>query len=427
MKKQMHEPGTGTGGDRPGEPQEREWTFMVYLAGDNNLEDYGRADLMEMKQVGSTPQVALVAQFDRMHDGETKRYYLTQGSDLERDDVQANLGETNTGDPRELARFLIWALETYPAKRYALVLWNHGTGWKEDDIYRLAERRGLRPTERRRFLEGLIAQVAGRGSRPPLFATTLETILARGIAYDDTDRDFLDNAEMERAIGTALLATGVEQLALLGFDACLMSMIEVVYQVRGLTEYVVASQENEPAEGWPYERVLEKLVTQPTMQAESLAAHIVESFAVSYGPEEILTQAALDLSLVREVTLALSELCRYILEHDQDCVLALGRAARKAQRYADPDYKDLYDFCSLLAERQELPELSARARAVMDLLAPPGPGRLVRAEVHRGSRVARSHGISIYFPSYAISPFYGGLRFAQESLWDDMLLRMLGF
>lgn len=428
VKKRMNEPGTGAGGGSSSSPapEARAWTFMVYLAGDNNLEDYGRADLLEMKQVGSTPQVALVAQFDRMQAGETKRYYLTQGNDLEGDDVRAGLGETNTGDPRELSRFLIWAMQEYPAKRYALVLWNHGMGWKEDDIYRLAERSGLHLARRQRTLGQLIAQLARCGARPPLFSTTVETILARGIAYDDTDRDFLDNAEMERALGAALLATGVEKLDLLGFDACLMNMIEVAYQVKDVTAYVVGSQENEPAEGWPYERVLNQLVNQPTIEAEQLATLAVEAYAAAYGAEEILTQSALDLAAVREVTWALSELCRYILEYDQECLLALGRAGRKAQSYADADYKDLYDFCSLLAERQELPELRIRAQAVMDLLVPPGQGRLVRAETHQGTRVARSHGVSIYFPSHAISPFYGNLKFANESLWDDMLLRMLG-
>ena len=38
--------------ERPGGAK---WTFMVYLAGDNNLENYGDRDLTEMKRVGSGP------------------------------------------------------------------------------------------------------------------------------------------------------------------------------------------------------------------------------------------------------------------------------------------------------------------------------------------------------------------------------------
>ena len=40
---------------------EKEWTVMVYLAGDNNLDSAGVIDLKEMKKVGSTEQINVVA------------------------------------------------------------------------------------------------------------------------------------------------------------------------------------------------------------------------------------------------------------------------------------------------------------------------------------------------------------------------------
>jgi hypothetical protein len=61
---------------------------------------------------------------------------------------------------------------------------------------------------------------------------------------------------------------------------------------------------------------------------------------------------------------------------------------------------------------------------VMELLAPAGAERFIRAEAHRGPNVGRSHGASIYFPGVEISPFYGRLDFASESLWDDVLGRL---
>jgi hypothetical protein len=42
-----------------------DWTVMVYLAGDNNLDGAGVADLREMKKVGSSASVNVIAQFDR--------------------------------------------------------------------------------------------------------------------------------------------------------------------------------------------------------------------------------------------------------------------------------------------------------------------------------------------------------------------------
>jgi len=46
----------------------KRWTFMAYLAGDNNPGGAGVADLRETKKVGSTDDVNIIAQFD--HRGE---------------------------------------------------------------------------------------------------------------------------------------------------------------------------------------------------------------------------------------------------------------------------------------------------------------------------------------------------------------------
>ena len=103
---------------------EKQWTVIVYLAGDNNLSSAGEIDLSEMKQVGSTNEINIVAQFDRADAGaQTSRYLLQKGTALENDKVM-DLGETNMGDPMVLDSFAKWAIQQYPAKHYLLVLWN---------------------------------------------------------------------------------------------------------------------------------------------------------------------------------------------------------------------------------------------------------------------------------------------------------------
>jgi hypothetical protein len=49
------------------------WAYLVYLAGDNDLSDAGEADLAEMRRVGSTADVHLVAQFDHAGGQGTRR------------------------------------------------------------------------------------------------------------------------------------------------------------------------------------------------------------------------------------------------------------------------------------------------------------------------------------------------------------------
>ena len=114
---------------------QRNWTIMVYLAGDNNLDSAGLVDLKEMKTTGTTDKIAVLAQFDRAGaKRSTVRYCLKKGTTLAKDAV-AKLGETNTGDPKVLEDFVTWGVTNYPADHYLLVLWNHGAGWDDANIY----------------------------------------------------------------------------------------------------------------------------------------------------------------------------------------------------------------------------------------------------------------------------------------------------
>ncbi|PYM52925.1 MAG: hypothetical protein DMD79_27460, partial [Candidatus Rokuibacteriota bacterium] len=86
-------------------------------------------------KVGSGDHVSIVAQFDRSgRKGLTNRYVLRKGTPLDADVVTA-LGETNTGDPAVLRDFVTWAVTSHPAERYMLVIWNHGAGWDDSNLY----------------------------------------------------------------------------------------------------------------------------------------------------------------------------------------------------------------------------------------------------------------------------------------------------
>ncbi|MBM4429812.1 MAG: hypothetical protein FJ026_05605, partial [Chloroflexi bacterium] len=114
-----------------------EWTFMVYLAGDNNLSDAGDTDLAEMRAVGSTDKVHIVAEFDNAGRRGTRRYHIQRDGVKERVE---SLGETDSGDPQVLLNFVDWAAANFKARRYALILWNHGGGWEPAEVDRLARR-----------------------------------------------------------------------------------------------------------------------------------------------------------------------------------------------------------------------------------------------------------------------------------------------
>jgi len=116
-----------------------DWTFMVYLDGDNDLEGAAINDFLEMAAVGSDANVNIVVQFDRIGgydssygDWETcKRFYVTSGMTPTAAEQVEDVGEANMGDPAALTDFINWVADNYPANNYAVVLWNHGAGWRE--------------------------------------------------------------------------------------------------------------------------------------------------------------------------------------------------------------------------------------------------------------------------------------------------------
>jgi hypothetical protein len=403
----------------------RSWTFMVYLAGDNNLQDYAVKDLDEMKLAGSTAEVAIVAQIDRMSDSVTRRYELHSGTSLE-DDIVAELPETNTGDPACLIDFTSWGIEHYPAHRYALVLWNHGSGWKEDDIYRAAELMGTQPRITRQVMRGIVSS-----KKRALFRSSLEWYVEdpeRAIAYDDSSEDFLDNAELKRSLEAVRLRTG-RAVDLLGFDACLMNMLEVHYQVHELAGVIAGSQEIEPGDGWPYNDILNTLVHQPDLTPEELGARIVNAYVDFYQqkfPDVAVTQSAVAVDRLASIVAAVDRLAKALLAVSSDQKLGglIYAAGRSTQKFKDPDYLDLADLCAALARTDQNGKVGRAAQEVVDSLQ--GSGTPVLATRFHGNKVRNATGISIYLPARSLSPLYNNLDFARACDWGLFLNRFLG-
>jgi cysteine peptidase C11 family protein len=416
---------------------EKQWTIMVYLAGDNNLDSAGVTDLKEMKKVGSTSQINLLAQFDRSGSSlTTKRYYLQKGTTLDKDAV-ANLGETDTGDPKVLESFARWGMKTYPAQHYLLVIWNHGAGWDDTDIYHEA-RSTLKLNIKRRDQLAAPARGAAQGEIPirrlrvvgskrfrrALFKTTIERAISpgqqnRAIAFDDTSKDFLDNIELKRVLASVTKTLG-RKIDILGMDACLMSMAEVGYQLCDSVTLTVGSEEVEPGDGWPYDTVLAALSKKPQMAPQDLAGVIVKKYLASYDAQAGVTQAACDLAKAKTLAGTVDQLGQVLKSHltDGSIATAILQARTQAQTYEVPDYIDLYDFCSLLQQQCARADVRAACQNVQAALSPNG---YVIQSGFKGTSMQHSHGLSIYFPQKSISPLYATLDFTKQTSWDEFL------
>lgn len=414
----------------------KSWTVMVYLAGDNNLDDAGVADLTEMKAIGSTNRLNIVAQFDRHGSGkQTRRYFINKGGALEKDAV-ANLGETNTGDPDVLVDFAKWAIKNYPAQRYLLVIWNHGAGWDDTDVYHAARndlglkvvRRGGNTgdgTGKDTVSIRRLRTVSGEKFHRTLFRSTIKRALTtRGIAYDDNAKDFLDSLEMQDVVARVQKAIG-RKLDLLGMDACLMSMAEIGYQIRGHVDFTVGSEEVEPGDGWPYDTILRALARKPEMKPRDLAKTIVDRYIASYGAQSDVTQSACDLAKCDSLAAAIDRLGRALKAEINDPAVRAGifSSRAQAQSYDTPEYVDLHDLCGLLAVNCGSAPIKAAGLAVQKAIT----DGYVIASGTRGRKIANSNGVSIYFPAQPsrdtalMSPLYRRLDFAKKISWNDFL------
>jgi clostripain len=411
-----------------------EWTVMLYEdADDPILEQDMLTDLNEMERAGSSDQVNIVAQVDRykgafkgMGNWSTaKRFYVTQDDDLESIASQelSDLGEVNMADGQTLVDFITWAVQTYPAKRYALIMSDHGAGWPG----------------------GFSDEDSGGIGQDRI-----------ALATEIFDGDNLWLMEINRALAQARQLTGIDKFDLIGFDACLMAQIEIFTMLQQHAKYALASEETEPALGWAYTKFLNDLNRNPQMDGGTLAKAIVNGyidkdqlivddrarkifvkrefdFEGDTTAEEVAeikrrdtTLAAIDLAAIPTVLSALDDFAAALSKVDQQSV---SQARTYAQSYESvfgsdvpASYLDLDHFAQMAAQISGDSDVSASAKALSAAIA-----TAVIAERH-GPKRPGSAGIAIYFPVPELFKMEDNLgytdvvdEFAARSQWPQFL------
>lgn len=330
----------------PSTARAAEWTFLVYIDGDNNLEEDALDDFLEIASVGSNASLNFVVLVDRI-DGYATTYGNWTGcrrgliapGDQPTEAWGENMGELNMGDPQTLVDFVNWGLATYPADKVGVILWNHGGGWRSRDKH------------------------------APV----------KAVCWDDTNGgDCLYMKEVREAFETIASGAG-GPVDLVGFDACLMGMVEVAYELRDVAGVMVASEETEPVAGWPYHLFLADLAAEPAMGAAGLGTAIVERYYESYGNDE--TQSAVDLSQMENLASAID---------------TLSQALRTSWQTGDG-----------------IPAAATDVQQVIDA-----------AVIHErhGPSFTGATGLSIYFASDPASSYNGGnVQFPDACQWDEFL------
>ena len=278
----------------------KEWTFLIYVDGDNDLEQYALEDFIEMASIGSNTDLNIVVMLDRigsystLYDNWTitRRGYVQFG-DTPVSSWGENLGEINMGDPQSLKDFISWGSASFPSNRTALVLWNHGNGWS--DYY--------------------VSQAAAYSYSRGLPLPKKQVEPAKAICLDDTSQDDLSLPEIRIAL-EELKSDELINIDLFGMDACLMAMVEVVTEFKNVADYFVGSPAEEPADGWPYDTIFQDLQINPLISNAELGTMIVNRYYQSYITGETLV--ALDLAGVDPLLTALNTFSNSLIDNHLD-------------------------------------------------------------------------------------------------------------
>lgn len=397
------------------------WTWLIYMATRNNVAEAGNQSVARMRLAQRDDSMRVLVQ-QATPDDCVRRII---GADPE---VVAHLGQLDSGDPAALVDFIQWGAATAPAQHYALVLWSHGSGWEPSEMETIAK---LQPALVPVTASELLQRGAAEG-RQVFFSSTLRTLLSlptppvRAVAFDDGSGHSLDTIELGQVIDKAAQILG-QPIDLLGMNACLMSAIEVAYQIRLSVRVYVASEDLMPAQGLPYDDILNRLKARPDMDAATLGKLLVERYCAYFfalSPQTPLnaTLTALQLNGIERVATAVSALAGALQADISSELKEIWNAHRATHPFLFRLY-DLVGFCQdLVAQSTAHPDSIAAAQAVLTALKDPA---FLLSTSYTGQTYKDTGGISTYLmppiPGKTLSPYYTRTAYAQATGWDKFL------
>lgn len=361
----------------------KEWIIMVYMDIDNNLEPNGLLDLIEMEH-GITDDVDIYVMVDRSKGYTTavgnwdstriyrinktknkinnlKELYNPYSPSWPQDlssELLTDMGELNMSDPNIMAIFIKNVAQSFRAKRYAFIAWDHGNGWQ-----------GLMQDEN-----------TGKGA-------------------NDTNVMSLGKFAEGLRKGAAYLPKKKFDLMLL--DLCLMGQLDVLHSIKDFSDYLIAYSSYEPSGGRDYSQTLQFF--NPSLSTKDTAVSIAKFDANYYENFPLINEAysVYDLSKTTDTVNAYNEFLNKLVSTDFD-VVNFSKAVRYALHYGNQDefigggqgdlhFIDLPDFIKRLESKvSNLPqkELNSLKENINKLI------------VYNYSNGIYSHsgGLSVYMP-----------------------------
>lgn len=403
------------------------WTFMVYMAAANDLEIFAPRNLRQMEKIGSNSHINIVAQHNIYEKSKpySTTYFIEKGSKkIIKEEKEAG----DSGHMQTLIDFCCNTMATYPADHYALILWNHGTGILEpvtrshvsiSEIFSLTDMPVFFNEEYKSF------------PSLPLLAKSIKQHIYKGICFNDSSGNFLNEQQLITALKT-ICATSLngKKLDLLGFDACLMSMVEVALSIEPYVDIMVASQDVERGTGWDYYYALYPFLST-TVTPEQLGIHLVHAYAKAYKKTSDFTQTCLNLKNISPLTENISRVAFLLQDFLKSNIIIkiknlikMSRNRHLCTHFDEPEFIDLYHFYdNLLTNLAKIPEKTELNMAELNRELEQGKIMIQQSVLENmaGSAYPHAHGISIYFPEHIIHNSYRRSLFAKNTNWAVFL------
>jgi hypothetical protein len=343
-----------------------DYTVLVYMIGsDFETRKYTASnDIQEMVNAKPDSNINIILQTGGGIQG--------NGSEIDFSSVQRHeivngtvknlidLGHKNMAESTTLSDFIDWGVTEFPAKKYAIIFWDHGSG------------------------------IHGFG---------------KDINFNNAA---LSPSELFYGFYSSLNNTGVN-FELIGFDACLMSSLEVASKLNYFSDYMVASEEIEPEWGWNYTDIIKNLDTNPNQSGYTLGKTIIDSYSNSsrhlsesqkYGTHHEITLSLLNMTNIPQLVDYVNNLSKSIKTNilDLSSSISLSKSIDQTEHYGQSALGlstgliDLYDFTVSLEQR--FPNLKPTISLVQNSI-----NSTVLYSTNGEAR-PNAKGISVYMPLY---------------------------
>lgn len=271
-------------------------TVIFYLIADNSLSNYTQVNVEELL-VGTTKKNLnkgnLILYIDnRKEDPQLLQIEMKGGKAVKK--VVKTYEEQDSTDPVVMKKVLNDITKKFTTKQYGLVLWSHGSAWLPEDTDRMIRTRSF-GDDRGNVLE----------------ISTLKEILSDNVHFD-----------------------------FILFDACYMGNIEVAYELRKTTDYLLASPMEILGKGFPYDKLVGKFFSMPTADVKG----ICEAFYSYYANQEEEIRRSASVTLVATEKLEnLAATMRPIMKtHELDLATVDLQNVQALEYYSEK--RLLYDF-----------------------------------------------------------------------------------